>query len=424
MFSSIKSMLCIIAILVLLIVLCTQPDQIVNDTTPPDLKLSTTHLDVTIGNSVNLPAGSSIDNVDGDISDAVIRTGLFHIGKPGRYLISYSSTDKSNNSTVAICTVNVIIPSNLKFYTPLDTSANDVITGMAGKKVGTVPVVDRFGNQGSAFGFDGQSYIEFPYTSLFNLPDSFAVSVWAKSNIVGSQYVSEGFIFDMGYVADRGYGARLNAANDKVIPYYNGADVALDSLPNLDTLWHHYVVQYTGSYFQMYIDSKRVINKQISKGTIDQKPFRIGAESKVIERYWNGAIDELMLFSNPLSDNQITNIATANSYTYTIDTSNNIDTSTSHQVTVVTGLSASINRTSGSPVLLLSWNSVPGVLGYGVYYNEGAAVTKNDYYRIASGNSKSFSSELIEGKTYTFAVTFNRDNQESVLSQPLTIEFK
>jgi hypothetical protein len=131
-----------------------------------------------------------------------------------------------------------------------------------------------------------------------------------------------------------------------------------------------------------------------------------------------------MLFSNPLSDNQITNIATANSYTYTIDTSNNIDTSTSHQVTVVTGLSASINRTSGSPVLLLSWNSVPGVLGYGVYYNEGAAVTKNDYYRIASGNSKSFSSELIEGKTYTFAVTFNRDNQESVLSQPLTIEFK
>jgi VCBS repeat-containing protein len=88
-------------------------------------------------------------------------------------------------------------------------------------------------------------------------------------------------------------------------------------------------------------------------------------------------------------------------------------------------LTHTIEGSSGDLRLILSWDAVPGAFSYGVYYDEGTSVDENGYYRIAMDNEKTFTSELTEGTTYTFAVIFaDGDGTNSPLSEPYTATFE
>ena len=58
-----------------------------------------------------------------------------------------------------------------------------------------------------------------------------------------------------------------------------------------------------------------------------------------------------------------------------------------------------------------------------VYYAAGESVSVDDSYRVSNYTYKTFTSELTEGETYTFAVVASDGSNESQLSQPLTVTF-
>jgi hypothetical protein len=286
------------------------PTETKPDTTPPQITLSKTAISVEMCDTIAYPQSSAVDETDGNLTDKITRSGVVNLAKLGKYSLQYSVTDKSGNSSTAACTVEVKIPSTTILYLPLDGDIKDESkNNLIGASKGAVPGLDRFGNGQSAYYFNGNSYLEFDNYNIFNIPDSFSVSLWAKSEIMGSAYSDEGFIIDMGYVADSGYGLRLHAANDKVIPYYNNMPNDISTIPAFDTLWHHYVFQFNGTDFMYFVDGNKLLDQKGSVGNIKQYPLRIGTESKKIERFWKGSVDDVLIMSSTLNGNQVKNLA-------------------------------------------------------------------------------------------------------------------
>jgi hypothetical protein len=395
------------------------------DKTSPQLTLSKSNISIEMGDSVPFPQCSASDDVDGNLLDKVNRSGDVNCCKPGKYLLNYSVSDKSGNNAVAICTVDVKVPSSAILYLPFDGDITDKSkNNLTSTNKGATLTTDVSGNSQSAFHFDGKSYIEFTYNQLFNVPQNFSISVWAKSDTLA--FPDVGFIIDVGYVADRGIGLQYWKPGNKMSFYYNNYPTDVSSLPILDKLWHHYIGQYNGTNLVFYIDGTKIYDLKVSNGTIDQYPLRIGAQSKSLGRYWIGSIDEVLFMSSTLTDKQIKNLSARKPGQIITDTTHQDTTKadTTTNQSSVAGLKADITGSSGNLQLKLSWDAVSGADGYGIYYNEGATVSINDHYRIALNNYKTFTTELIEGNQYTFAVVYTKNNTDSKLSQALTITFK
>lgn len=161
------------------------------------------------------------------------------------------------------------------------------------------------GLYGSALSFDGNDYVQVNYNSRLDTPSAFTMSVWAKSSQMGSAYTDIGFILDMGFFANRGYGMYLNPGNDKMTAYYNNNAASISCADTLDTGWHQYTLTYNGTQMKFYCDGVLRGTTSVGVGTIDNLPLRIGTQSKSLARYWRGIIDNVRIYSQALTAHEI-----------------------------------------------------------------------------------------------------------------------
>lgn len=370
---------------------------------------------------------SATDNSDGDITGSVSVSGTVNTGKPGKYSLVYSVSDKAGNETEEEKTVIVkLSPNTVAWYPFLKNCFDFSGNKLNGSTRGTCELApDRSDNVQSAYAFKGNNYIEVPYSARLDLTDSFSISIWAKSNISGDAYKnvagSSGFILNMGFGAERDYAIYYHPSLNGICFRYNATNV-VDSIVNIQE-WHHYAMTFSGTELCGYVDGKLIGKVKVGKGKIDDHPLKFGCESKSTQRMWNGYIDDAIIYNNVLTSDQIDGLY--RSPAFTPDTTASVDTSTTTKdPKVPSGLSATITGTSGNLSLHLSWNTVPGAFSYGIYYAEGKTVSTNDYYRVSTSNYKTFTSELTEGKEYTFVVFSTDGTNESGLSAPLTVLFK
>jgi hypothetical protein len=157
----------------------------------------------------------------------------------------------------------------------------------------------------------------------------------------------------------------------------------------------------------------------------------IGVEADGDGWAFMGELDDIMIYTRALTDDLIKALFLTNGWepAESTDTTRPPGDTTSPTDPppsgTVTGLTHTIEGSSGDLRLILSWDAVPGAFSYGVYYDEGTSVDENGYYRIAMDNEKTFTSELTEGTTYTFAVIFaDGDGTNSPLSEPYTATFE
>lgn len=70
--------------------------------------------------------------------------------------------------------------------------------------------------------------------------------------------------------------------------------------------WHHVVGTYDGSQICLYADGKLDISSTAS-GTIkvNDQPVYIGENSEQSNRFWNGLIDDVRLYSYAMSEDEI-----------------------------------------------------------------------------------------------------------------------
>jgi hypothetical protein len=278
----------------------------------PTLSIAFTKDTIEMGNTWSAPNVSVLYN-NKDIASSVNQTGSVDCTKKGTYFVNFSITDSIGNAYTAQCTVSVILPRLTVLSLTFDSSITDNgPNNLIGTNHGATLTQDRFGNNNSAFHFNGAAYIQFDYTDVFDITDSFTIVTWARSDQNGADYSLDGFIVDCGYVADSGFGIRLIASTDKIIPYYSAAQYAtLTNIPVLDTSWHNYVLRYDGKNLAFFIDGSEMITLEKSPGTIIKNPFRIGAQSKSLDRYWYGDIDDVLIVARPLSDASIKVLASA-----------------------------------------------------------------------------------------------------------------
>ncbi len=214
--------------------------------------------------------------------------------------------------------------SGLVAYYPLNGSAEDESGLMNNGAIhGTTLTSDRFGTANKAYQFNGiDNYIEVPYDSTLDCEKRISVAVWAKSDIMGDQYLEDGIILQMGSGGEAAYGMWVGkyvdvmqfvfcnhqSSAETTLVAINTATVngAVRNTVLLDTLWHFYAFSFDGTIMKAYVDNKLIGTKNAVAGPITNGlPLRIGTESKSLARFWRGKIDAVRIYNRALSQEEI-----------------------------------------------------------------------------------------------------------------------
>lgn len=150
----------------------------------------------------------------------------------------------------------------------------------------------------SAASFDS-AYLEVQQAYPIILDNGFTISIWARA----FNLYEASFLIDYGYVADYGVGINFEP-NGYFSVYYvnNGISKKFDL-----NSWHHYAIVYDGHRLSLFYDGIQVGIKEIvnPNSILRNYPLRIGAESKGLERFWKGDIDDVKVYDTPLAQDLI-----------------------------------------------------------------------------------------------------------------------
>jgi len=146
------------------------------------------------------------------------------------------------------------------------------------------------------------SYIDCGDNSSLNPIDSITVSAWIYpvTNSRGSLITRNGPYF-IEFLADRRIYAGVYAGS---LPSWTFA--VSESALSLHT-WHHVVMTYDGSHIRIYVDGEIDGTPTVKSGdmAITQTSVYIGYGLPGLDHYFNGLIDEVMLFDTALQLDQI-----------------------------------------------------------------------------------------------------------------------
>ena len=162
------------------------------------------------------------------------------------------------------------------------------------------------GRYGYAMEFDGvDDYVEVLNDASLN-PPKITVELWAKSNT--GTWNQAGFLVSKrsAYIMHP-----LSGSKNVTFYIYDGGWVsALFSAPAAFdiTEWHHYVGTYDGSTIRIYVDGGTYTGETSHSGSIDTTDtgsLFIGRDDGSDDRYFNGSIDEVVIYSKALTDDEV-----------------------------------------------------------------------------------------------------------------------
>jgi hypothetical protein len=186
--------------------------------------------------------------------------------------------------------------------TAADASGND----LDGTLVGNTSWVD--GIVAGALAFDGDGdYVDLGKDPALDITNQITVSAWIKVDAFDRQWQT---IIAKGDSAwrlqrDRNNNTLEFACNSLVVPGTRWGKVSGIADVN-DGRWHHVAGTYDGSQICLYVDGKLDISSTAS-GTIiiNDQPVYIGENSEQSNRFWNGLIDDVRIYSYALTADDI-----------------------------------------------------------------------------------------------------------------------
>lgn len=243
--------------------------------------------------AVNLPANETSSGDD-----------IYATVKPGDG-IGLGNTVQSPTVTIFQSSTGLLAYYPFSNDSPEDASGN----GYHGQKYGdTSPTSDRFGNADQAYAFDGDGdYIDLGSLNIGGL-NSFTVVAWVKIT------QNDGMII----AADNGDPDRsfylYSHSNDKIesLIYSDNSNYLYQSSMDVinDGRWHQVVLVRDGmDAAKLYVDAHPGESSSISGNTNFCTSMFIGKRGyQNFELYFNGAIDDVRLYSYSLSDADIRNL--------------------------------------------------------------------------------------------------------------------
>ena len=193
-----------------------------------------------------------------------------------------------------------------------NTAADAGDKGLDGTLVGDTSWVD--GIVAGALVFDGDGdYVDVGKDPAFDITNQITVSAWIKVDAFDRDWQS---IVTKGDSAWRLQRNRNNntlefACDSLVVPgtrwgsVHGTADVK-------DGWWHYIAGTYDGSQICLYVDGKLDVSSTAS-GTIkiNDQPVYIGENSEMPNRFWNGLIDDVRIYSYALSADEVAELEAA-----------------------------------------------------------------------------------------------------------------
>ena len=262
---------------------------------------------------------------------------LDDIGIWNRALTEQEITNLYNSETNA--QVPSYVPTDgLIGYYPFNGNANDESgNGNDGAVDGATLITDRFGNDNSAYSFDGiNDFIQAPN---YSSNSSFTVSCWVNMttynlnslgandmifvlNHSGENNLSRSFM--IGY---RNFGNEYGSSSyifDNTGGVGGYISYLTNQTPPSGNIWHHFVSVFeNGTYVKMYLDGELINNNTENVPTQTNMPslpifFGKGVATQV--DYLQGELDDIGLWNRALTEQEITNLY--NSETLSIDDQN------------------------------------------------------------------------------------------------------
>ena len=203
------------------------------------------------------------------------------------------------------------IPTDYIAYYPFNGNANDESgNNHHGVVNGATLATDRFGNPNIAYSFDGDNdNIEVAHHSSFNSDIGLAISLWAKSNPVESEWRTMIVKGDNDTDWDL-WAVQLCDGDEGIegaITFYNGEDDYIGNSAIDDETWHHIVLTFDGdASWDVYVD-KIIDVTATDDDCYNDTDILIGAlyEDGGIADVFDGVIDDIRIYGRTLTEDEI-----------------------------------------------------------------------------------------------------------------------
>lgn len=226
---------------------------------------------------------------------------------------------------ISIVGLSQDLTSNLKVCMPFNGNASDVSgSGNNGTVSGATLTTDRFGNNSSAYQFNGTSnFISIANFTNIAPTNELTISMWAKADGTSTNCL---FMLSPDAPSDRCVGCAQYAGT--MIWDYGDIGTGgrtMISITSDAVNWHHYVyiVSQSGNKKQMYMDGVLKSNDPYAL-TCNNKnhPFYIGAGNDggtpIGNIRFHGKIDDICIYNRALNSNEVSALYNGTSVCFTV----------------------------------------------------------------------------------------------------------
>ncbi len=238
------------------------------------------------------------------------------------FFISINSSDTDTNDHYTFVDFDDTLTLWMRFDDvnasgdPVDISGR----GNNGSLIGNA-LINSTGRFGNAAHFDGDGdFVDLPASNVL-IPNgnvSWTMSTWFNAKNIGSSDFSNRIITVRNAATLSAISFTLGGSNKLQFFYRDGGGTGttIDVRTISTNAWYHYAVSYNGSEFLLYVNG--VLNHTISDSMAQTSSHtaRIGANPAGSSEFFNGSIDEMLLFDRSLSSGEILSLynATATQY--------------------------------------------------------------------------------------------------------------
>lgn len=172
---------------------------------------------INVGDKFNDPGCSATDNVDGDITSKITKSGEVDVKKTGTYVITYKVSDKAGNKSEVKRTVKVIpVATTTKVNTTVKTTTKNNVpvttTRKTNKKPTTPPTITLHGSKIVTINV-GERYNDPGYSAT----DSLGANITSKVNVSGNVNTSNPGTYYITYLVEDNYGNRASTSRTVVV---------------------------------------------------------------------------------------------------------------------------------------------------------------------------------------------------------------
>jgi PKD repeat protein len=235
--------------------------------------------------------GATDNSTEEDPGDIVFETA-------GTYTVTLTVT--GDNGDDDSDTVTVTVTEYFAYYA-FNGDASDVSgNGNDATVYGATLTQDRFGNEDSAYSFNGGGdYIQTPIDSN-RLPLSF--SVWFKASDVSG----ERSIVDSDVYGESGHSLIIGwwTGDGYLDIEYHDSGINVDFAVSAET-WYHVVVNFS-DVIQIYIDGTQIGEDfDYVPGSLNGDPFRLARHNQYDPQWFAGVIDDVRFYNRALTEGEV-----------------------------------------------------------------------------------------------------------------------